>query len=155
MKSDEPCHLISTQSETEPHGAMYILFKNLKKCCKLGPYSMGFGPLRPDFLQVDDATFAGQTQVGSQVCNTWAAPHPGDWFTMVSDDWSVLPDGTPCAYQDHFKTWAHLAGMRHNLTFNVASYSEDDESDEVFSLPDGMICEETCPNKAGKWCTAR
>lgn len=155
VQTDEACHLISAKTSDDPEGAMYVAFKSLNKCCKLGPWAQGFGPLRPDWLRLTNATVAGTKQVGNKVCTTWASAHPGDWFMMVSDDWSVDSTGRLCAYEDHFKFWARWLGMHHELTFDSSSYSEDAEADEVFSVPKGIGCEETCPNTAGEWCKAR
>jgi len=155
LKTDEPCTLIAAPSANEAGGgATYVAFKTLKKCCKLGTFEKGFGPLARDWLR--DANKTGQLQVGNRSCTTWAGGPPGDWFMMISDDWSVDGKGRPCQYADHFKWWARaFMGMSHSYTFDDASYSEAAEPDEVFAVPDGIGCDQTCPNTAGGWCKSR
>lgn len=152
LKTDEPCHLIAAPSQGEGGGgATYIAFKSLGKCCKLGTFDKGFGPLRRDWLS--DANKTGQVEVGNRSCNTWSGGPPGDWFMMVSDDWSVDEEGHPCQYSDHFKSWARaIFGMAHTYTFDDTSYSETVELDDVFAVPEGIGCEKECPNTAGGWC---
>jgi len=133
---------------------MYIYFKTLGKCCTLGTYDQGFGPLATDWLK--DATKVGVEQVENKTCTTWSGGPPGDWFMMVSDDWSVDEHGRPCKYKDHFKSWAKtLLGMEHYINFHTDTYSETAEDDSVFEVPEGVGCEQACPNKAGGWCTSR
>eukprot|EP00929_Paragymnodinium_shiwhaense_P102480 TRINITY_DN6567_c0_g1_i2.p1 TRINITY_DN6567_c0_g1~~TRINITY_DN6567_c0_g1_i2.p1 ORF type:complete len:233 (-),score=60.17 TRINITY_DN6567_c0_g1_i2:355-1053(-) len=137
-------------------GAMWVVFPTLKKCCKVGPYASGFGPLRPDWLRVTKAKKSqpATKHVGGRKCTTWEGGPPGDTFMMLSDDWSFDEQGLPCTYTDHFKPWAaRVFGASHVLTFDAASYSEEGEAEDVFALPAGMSCEETCPNKEG-WCKA-
>lgn len=154
--TDEPCHLISARNQSEPGGgAMHAAFPSLGKCCKVGDYAQGFGPLRPDWLRRSNATYLGKKQVGNRTCSTWAGGPPGDWFMMVSDDWSVDEQGRPCTYADHFKWWAKVfLGMEHDINFDAASYSQEVEDDASFVVPVGMGCEEACPNKEG-WCSSR
>mmetsp|Transcript_58533 Transcript_58533/g.152154 ORF Transcript_58533/g.152154 Transcript_58533/m.152154 type:complete len:425 (-) Transcript_58533:85-1359(-) len=154
LKTDEPCHLIAAPSQGESGGgATYIAFKTLGKCCKLGAFDQGFGPLRPDWLSGSKRT--GQVRVGNRSCDIWSGGPPGDTFMMVSDDWGVDEKGHPCQYSDHFKSWARvLFGMAHNYTFDDATYSEAVEHDDVFAIPSGIGCENECPNTAGGWCKA-
>lgn len=156
LKTNEACHLISAPSQHENGGgAMYIVHKSLGKCCKLGDYASGFGPLRPDWLRTTNASKGATTKVGDRTCTAWAGGPPGDWFMMISDDWSADERGLPCQYADHFKWWARwFIGMSHVLTFNASSYSESPEPDDIFGLPESNGCEESCPNNAGGWCKA-
>merc|ERR1712185_89706 len=106
----------------------------------------GFAPLSPDWLVRSNATYTGTKEVEGRTCYTWAGGPPGDWFMMVSDDWSVDENNHPCFYEDHFKTFARVIfGMRHTLTFHADTYSEAIESDDVFSPPAGVSCAESCP----------
>merc|ERR1712232_269194 len=151
------CQVVATPSPNEEGGgAAFILFKSLGKCCKLGSYAKGFGPLRPDWLRLANATKGTPEKVGSRTCTSWAGGPPGDWFMMISDDWSVDEDGKPCKYEDHFKWWAkYILGFRHVITFDETSYSEELEADETFNVPSDLGCDQPCPNKAGEWCSAR
>eukprot|EP00927_Polykrikos_kofoidii_P023003 TRINITY_DN2130_c0_g1_i1.p1 TRINITY_DN2130_c0_g1~~TRINITY_DN2130_c0_g1_i1.p1 ORF type:complete len:423 (+),score=67.05 TRINITY_DN2130_c0_g1_i1:89-1357(+) len=154
VDTDESCSLVAAPSSSEDGGgATYVIFKSIGKCCKLGTFAKGFGPIAQDWLS--DATKLGDEAVGEQTCTTWSGGPPGDWFMMVSDDWSVDAQGRPCKYADHFKTWAKiLLGMQHYYTFDLESYSEAAELDDVFVVPEGMGCEEECPNKQG-WCKTK
>eukprot|EP00929_Paragymnodinium_shiwhaense_P092737 TRINITY_DN5272_c0_g1_i1.p1 TRINITY_DN5272_c0_g1~~TRINITY_DN5272_c0_g1_i1.p1 ORF type:complete len:278 (+),score=50.20 TRINITY_DN5272_c0_g1_i1:30-863(+) len=152
--TDDECHLKSVPSKDQPGGgALYVVMPAINKCCKVGSYSTGFGPLVPNWLRLSNATRAPRPQkVDTRTCTVWAAGPPGDTFSMVSDDWSFDEQGLPCAYTDHFKKWTHLVlGLSHTINFDKASYSEGAEHEDVFALPAGMSCEETCPNKQG-WC---
>eukprot|EP00929_Paragymnodinium_shiwhaense_P102479 TRINITY_DN6567_c0_g1_i1.p1 TRINITY_DN6567_c0_g1~~TRINITY_DN6567_c0_g1_i1.p1 ORF type:complete len:265 (-),score=69.19 TRINITY_DN6567_c0_g1_i1:788-1582(-) len=155
--TDAECRLMSVPADKEDGGgAMWVVFPTLKKCCKVGPYASGFGPLRPDWLRVTKAKKSqpATKHVGGRKCTTWEGGPPGDTFMMLSDDWSFDEQGLPCTYTDHFKPWAaRVFGASHVLTFDAASYSEEGEAEDVFALPAGMSCEETCPNKEG-WCKA-
>jgi hypothetical protein len=152
LKTDEPCAVVAVPTPSEAGGgARYLVFKSLGQCCKLGTFDKGFGPLRRDWLR--GAKKTSQVKIGNRSCTTWAGGPPGDWFTMVSDDWSVDYLGRPCHYADHFKSWARvLLGIAHTLTFDGASYAETVEPDAIFALPEGIDCEQDCPNTAGKWC---
>merc|ERR1712232_348277 len=155
IKTDEPCALISAPSASEAGGgAMYISYPTIKKCCKLGTYAKGFGPLSRDWLK--DANKTGKLQVGGRSCTTWSGGPPGDWFMMISDDWSIDEQGLPCQYADHFKWWARIFfGISHALTFDIDTYSEAVEPNEVFAVPEGVGCEQDCPNPDGGWCKSR
>lgn len=154
LQTNEECHLISSPSSGEGGGgATYVVFKSLNKCCKLGNYAQGFGPLRPDWLQVSNATKFATVKVGGKTCTTWSGGPPGDSFNMISDLWSVDEEGLPCQYQDQFKWWSKLfLGSYHVIVFNSSSYAEAPEEDDVFSIP--ANCEDHCqyPKSAATWC---
>lgn len=69
---------------------------------------------------------------------------------MTGDIWSEDASGLPCSYTDRFAWWAEKFEA-HNLTFDPATYSTAAEADEVFSIPDGVDCTQTCPNRH-TWC---
>lgn len=154
LKTDEQCDLHALKLESG--GATYAVFKSmsLPTCCKIGDFAHGFGPLRPDWMKLGNATFVGEKQVNGKTCYEWAVAHPGDWITMVSDNWSVDADGQPCTYENIFNTPFHLLGLYHMITFDSATYGTNEESVDVFALPSNLDCEAECPNKHG-WCTAR
>lgn len=154
LKSDEECSVFATKELDEPDGAEYIIYKTLGKCCKLGTYAQGYGPLRPDWLPLSNATYMGSSVVGNRTCYEWAAGPPGDWFLMTSDDWAVDKDGIPCFYKDHFKWFPAKLGMKHILTFDSATYAVEEEADDAFSVPNGMDCSAACTGTQG-WCKAR
>merc|ERR1711862_870102 len=101
--TDEPCDILATKELDEPEGASYLVYKTLNKCCKLGKYEKGFGPLRPDWLTKVNPTFVQEKTVGSRNCYEWASGAAGDWFMMKSGNWAVDKDGISCTYQDVFK----------------------------------------------------
>eukprot|EP00420_Gonyaulax_spinifera_P023096 CAMPEP_0197891842 /NCGR_PEP_ID=MMETSP1439-20131203/29830_1 /TAXON_ID=66791 /ORGANISM="Gonyaulax spinifera, Strain CCMP409" /LENGTH=318 /DNA_ID=CAMNT_0043511977 /DNA_START=30 /DNA_END=984 /DNA_ORIENTATION=+ len=139
LSTDEPCDLLATK-ELETAGATYAIFKSLNKCCKIGDWAHGFGPLRPDWLRATNATYLGEKKVGNRTCFEWAGGPPGDWFTMISDDWSLDAKGVPCTYEDKFKTFWKALGLKHIMFFDEESYSEDAEEAEVMAIPSGMDC---------------
>lgn len=150
------CSIVAAPSDKESSGgATYLVFKDIKKCCKLGTYEKGFGPLKPNWLS--DANKSGSfTANDGRACTTWQGGPPGDWFMMISDDWSVDEQGRPCRYEDNFKWFArHIFGVSHYYDFHADTYSEEAEPDDVFNVPEGMGCEQDCPNTAGGWCSAR
>ncbi|CAE7039684.1 unnamed protein product [Symbiodinium sp. CCMP2592] len=81
----------------------------------------------------------------------WASYHPGDWFTMVSDNWSLDAKGVPCVYEDKFNAVFRRLGLAHKLTFDIVSYDTAPETDDIFAIPKGVDCSRSCPNKKG-WC---
>ena len=149
--ANDECHLLSAKN-SDGLGVMTAYFPTLSSCCTIGNWSMGFGPIRPDWLKIGNATHVGPKQVGGRTCDEWADPHPGDWFMMTSDNWSQDKDGVPCDYVDTFKKWAQALGMRHTLTFDPASYSTSPEADSVFAAPP-TDCSTPCPGKE-EWCKA-
>jgi len=156
LRTNEQCDLLSLRNSAGSGGTMYAVFKTMvpPQCCTIGDWAHGFGPLRPDWMSRNSATFVGQKSIGNKTCFEWAVFKPGDWFSMISDNWSVDSEGVPCEYEDKFRVIARWLGMHHTLTFDAASYGTNHESDEVFMLPDGMDCQEKCPNKQG-WCGSR
>eukprot|EP00928_Gymnodinium_smaydae_P083164 TRINITY_DN66416_c0_g1_i1.p2 TRINITY_DN66416_c0_g1~~TRINITY_DN66416_c0_g1_i1.p2 ORF type:complete len:308 (+),score=49.59 TRINITY_DN66416_c0_g1_i1:155-1078(+) len=155
LSSDEPCDLVATKDGPDPDGATYIVYRTLGKCCKLGDYAHGFGPLRPDWLVKTNASFRGEITVGGRTCYSWAAGPPGDWFMMNDDLWTVDADGLPCVYEDDFKSIPRMLGMKHILTFDRTSYSTSTNDESAYKTPDNLDCSAMCPNKAGSWCLAR
>jgi len=146
LKTTSHCDLYSIK------GAMYAAFPSEKKCCKVNE-GIGFGPLRPNWLQMSEATNTGTTEVAGRNCSVWSTPHPGDKYTMKADVWSQDAQGVPCTYTDIFKS---IYPMTHQLVFNKPTFSTAAEADTVFELPDTLAsaCEQDCPNKMG-WCNAR
>lgn len=154
LKTDEQCDLVATKELGDPSGATYAMFRTLNKCCKIGEWDHGFSPIRPDWLRASNATFVGMKKVGNRSCSEWAGGPPGDWFTMVSDNWSLDDNGVPCMYQDTFKFFWRMLGLKHTITFDGGAYSTAPEADDVFSMSPGMDCSQECPNTKG-WCKAR
>merc|ERR1711907_436058 len=150
-KTDDECHLLTAKNASGV-GVMVAYFPTLSSCCTIGNWSMGFGPIRPDWLKIGNATHVGAKQVSGRTCDEWADPHPGDWFMMTSDNWSQDANGVPCDYVDTFKKWAQALGMRHTLTFDPASYSTTAEDASVLAAPP-VDCSTPCPGKEG-WCKA-
>eukprot|EP00658_Telonema_sp_P-2_P024561 TRINITY_DN19874_c0_g1_i10.p1 TRINITY_DN19874_c0_g1~~TRINITY_DN19874_c0_g1_i10.p1 ORF type:complete len:232 (-),score=36.08 TRINITY_DN19874_c0_g1_i10:221-916(-) len=152
--TDDECHLLSAvgASGNSSEGSMIAWFPALAKCCTIGNWDHGFGPIRPDWLVAGNSTHVGPKKVDGRMCDEWANNHPGDYFMMTSDNWSQDSNGVPCDYVDTFKKWVRVLGMRHSLTFDPSSYSTAAEGDAVFARPT-VDCSESCPNKQG-WCTA-
>jgi len=157
LKTDERCDIL-----TDPKaGARVALFRTLSppRCCTIGGFDIGFGPIRPDWLRLTNATFAVEKTYlganGPRKCLEWASMKPGDWFMMVSDNWSQDEKGVPCRYVDTFKTWVRWTlRLKHEVVFDEASYGTEAEPDEVFAIPAGVDCSAKCPNKEG-WCNSR
>ncbi|CAJ1382705.1 unnamed protein product [Effrenium voratum] len=149
LKTDEQCDLLALP-ETK---TLVALFRTLSpaSCCTIGNWSQGFGPLRPDWLVQSNASLVGTSNEGNRTCYEWASDHPGDWFTMISDNWALDAHGIPCTYEDKFKRVFRLLGLKHQLTFDLASYDTSPEPDEMFAVPAGVDCSKKCPNKEG-WC---
>eukprot|EP00931_Biecheleriopsis_adriatica_P089458 TRINITY_DN63583_c0_g1_i1.p1 TRINITY_DN63583_c0_g1~~TRINITY_DN63583_c0_g1_i1.p1 ORF type:complete len:258 (-),score=39.75 TRINITY_DN63583_c0_g1_i1:135-908(-) len=152
----EECNVMSVPSAAEEGGgAMYLVFPKLERCCKVGPYAHGFGPLRPDWLRVANATRLPPKAVDTRTCTTFSAGPPGDTFMMISDDWSFDERGLPCTYSDHFKSFARrIFGLSHDIVFDASTYSEEVESEAMFALPSNQNCDQVCPNKEG-WCSVK
>lgn len=154
LKTDSQCDLYSVS--VNGTSGMFAVHADEGHCCKIGDWGFGFGPIRPDWLVLSNSTFLGnKTMPDGRVCPMWASGTVGDWFMMVSDNWSQDAEGTPCLYEDQFKTIPHGLGMRHTLTFDAASYSTGAEDDATFTIPPSVVdaCQQTCPNKEG-WCSA-
>jgi len=149
VNTAEKCDLLALP-ETKTTVA---LFKTLSppQCCTIGTWSQGFGPLRPDWLLRGNATLVSTFKVGNRTCYEWASHHPGDWFTMVSDNWSLDAKGVPCVYEDRFNAVFRRLGLAHKLTFDIVSYDTAPETDDIFAIPKGIDCSRSCPNKKG-WC---
>jgi len=133
-------------------------------CCKLfkGP---GGGPLAPGWQSAD--TFLGDKSVrrkktggklgsGRRVCQEWINDNPGNAALMVGDLWMTSYDNVPCGYKDKFKWWARwVLGYYHYFWFDMSTYSTEPEEDDVFALPEGIDCNQPCPNRESKfkpWC---
>eukprot|EP00930_Biecheleria_cincta_P011105 TRINITY_DN11362_c0_g1_i1.p1 TRINITY_DN11362_c0_g1~~TRINITY_DN11362_c0_g1_i1.p1 ORF type:complete len:287 (-),score=50.05 TRINITY_DN11362_c0_g1_i1:102-905(-) len=145
----EQCDILSL-AETKTTVAM---FKTLQppRCCTIGDWAHGFGPLRPDWLVNTNATLVGVKQIGDRTCYEWASPHPGDWFTIVSDNWSLDAKGLPCTYEDRFNGVFKALGLAHKIIFDEKSY--DTSPEDLFKVPGDLDCSEPCANKKG-WCQA-
>jgi len=155
-KTDEECHLLSTPAGPGGRAARYAFYPHAPKpsCCWIGEYASGMGPLRPDWMRLTQAKLVGTQKENGRTCSEWASDKPGDWFMMVSDNWSLDQDGAPCFYRDTFRSFARFLGLEHLLTFDRQSFSTAEEGEDVFALPAGLSCEKQCPNPES-WCNAR
>ena len=74
LKTDEQCDLYSVRHNGT--AGMFAVFEESSRCCKIGDWAYGFGPIRPDWLSLTNATFEGNKTVNGRSCLTWASHHP-------------------------------------------------------------------------------